>query len=162
MTPKPVSVSIEVPQSRTDVYDFLDVMANHEPFTNHMLVDWSYAGPPRGIGSKAHVDSKFGGRKEAVDIEVVAAQAPERIVEHNVSAKGKRLASGTYELTELPGGGTRIQFTYSWREAPLADRLLAPLVRSLLRRGNEKAMARLRDQLPSAVGDRAVVPAGAE
>ena len=151
MTPKPVSVSIEVPQSRTDVYDFLDVMANHEPFTNHMLVDWSYSGPPRGIGSKAHVHSKFGSRKEPVDIEVVDAQAPARIVEHNVSAKGKRLASGTYELTELPDGGTRVRFTYAWREAPLGDRLMAPLVRSLLRRGNERAMARLKEQLPAAV-----------
>jgi hypothetical protein len=155
MTPKPVSVSIEVPQSRTDVYDFLDVMANHEPFTNHMLVDWSYSGPPRGVGSKAHVHSKFGSRKEAVDIEVVDAEAPARIVEHNVSAKGRRLASGTYELAELPGGGTRVQFTYAWREAPLADRLLAPLVRSILRRGNARAMARLKDQLPAAVSDPA-------
>jgi hypothetical protein len=150
MTPKPVSVSVEVPQPRTDVYDFLDVMANHEPFTDHMLVDWSYSGPARGIGSKAHVHSKFGSRKEAVDIEVVDAEAPARIVEHNVSAKGKRLATGTYELAELPGGGTRITFTYSWREAPAAERLLAPLIRGILRRGNEKAMARLKDQLPAA------------
>src|SRR6201989_2678554 len=126
--PKPVSVSVDVPNPRTDVYDFLDVMANHEPFTDHMLVDWSYSGPPRGVGSKAQVSSKFGGRKEAVGIEVVAAEAPAKIVEHNVSAGGKRLASGTYELTDLPGGGTRVSFTYAWREAPLGDRLLAPLV----------------------------------
>ncbi len=154
MTPKPVSVSIEVPQARTEVYAFLDVMANHEPFTDHMLVDWSYSGPPRGVGSKAHVHSKFGSRKEPVDIEVVSAQAPSRIVEHNVSAKGKRLATGTYELAELPGGGTRITFTYAWRQAPAADRLLAPLVRGILRRGNEKAMARLKEQLPVAAADQ--------
>jgi Polyketide cyclase / dehydrase and lipid transport len=149
MSPKPVSVSIEVPQSRTEVYDFLDVMANHEPFTDHMLVDWSYSGPPRGVGSKAHVHSRFGALKEAVDIEVVGAEAPSRIVEHNVSAKGRRLASGTYELADLPTGGTRITFTYAWRQAPAADRLLAPLIRGVLRRGNEKAMARLKEQLPA-------------
>jgi len=149
MTPKPVSVSIEVPEPRTKVYDFLDVMANHEPFTNHMLVDWSYSGPARGVGSKANVNSKVGGRKEPVAIEVVDAEAPSKIVEHNVSAGGKRRASGTYELTELPTGGTRVQFTYTWREAPLADRLMAPLVRSILKRGNEKAMRRLAEQLPA-------------
>src|SRR4051812_34302879 len=151
MTPKPVSVSVEVPQSRTDVYDVLDVMANHEAFTDHMLVDWSYSGPPRGVGAKAHVHSKFGGRKEPVDIEVVDAEAPSRIVEHNVSAKGRGKASGTYELAELPGGGTRITFTYAWREAPAADRLMAPLIRGILRRGNARAMARLKEQLPAAV-----------
>jgi hypothetical protein len=148
--PKPVSVSIEVPQACTDVYAFLDVMANHEPFTNHMLVDWSYSGPPRGVGSRADVNSKVGGRKEPVAIEVVDAQPPSRIVEHNVSAGGKRRASGTYELTELPDGGTRVEFTYAWREAPLADRVMAPLVRAVLKRGNQKAMARLAEQLPAA------------
>jgi hypothetical protein len=148
--PKPVSVSIEVPQSRTDVYDFLDVMANHEPFTDHMLVDWSYSGPPRGVGSKARVHSSFGGVKDQADIEVVAAQAPARIVERNVSAKGRRVATGTYDLTELPGGGTRVSFTYAWEQAPLPDRLMAPLVRGFLRRGNERAMARLKEQLPAA------------
>jgi hypothetical protein len=153
MTPKPITVTVDVPQSRTDVYDFLDVMANHEPFTNHMLVDWSYSGPARGVGAKADVHSKVGGRKEPVSIEVVDAQAPARIVEHNVSAGGKRRASGTYELTERPGGaGTRISFTYAWSAAPLADRLLAPLVRGILRRGNAKAMTRLAEQLPAQAG----------
>ena len=150
--PKPVSVSVDVPNPRTEVYDFLDVMANHEPFTDHMLVDWSYAGPPRGVGSKATVNSRFGPLKEPVSIEVVAAQAPSRIVEHNVSAKGRRQASGTYELTDLPDGGTRIVFTYTWSTAPLADRLLAPLIRGALRRGNMKAMDRLAEQLPATAG----------
>src|SRR4051794_34291929 len=149
MTPKPVSVSVEVPQPRTKVYDFLDVMANHEPFTDHMLVDWSFSGPARGVGSKARVHSKLGAFKEVADIEVIDAQAPSRIVEHNVSAGGKRQATGTYELDDLPGGGTRVSFTYAWRDAPLADRLMAPLVRGFLRRGNEKAMARLKEQLPA-------------
>jgi hypothetical protein len=146
--PSPVTVSIDVPQARDDVFAFLDVMSNHEPFTNHMLVDWSYSGPERGVGSKAHVYSKAGGRKEPVDIEVVDAEVPSRIVERNVSAKGKRVGKGTYELVELPSGGTKISFTYSWQQAPLPDRMLAPIVRSVLRRGNEKAMARLAQQLP--------------
>ena len=34
---EPVHVTIDVPQPVEEVYDFLDVMANHEPFTNHIL-----------------------------------------------------------------------------------------------------------------------------
>jgi hypothetical protein len=147
--PNPVTVSIDVPQPRDEVYAFLDVMANHEPFTNHMLVDWSYAGPDRGVGARAHVHSKAGGRKEPVDIEVVEAAAPSKIVERNVSAKGRRVGLGTYELAELPDGATRVSFTYAWERAPLADRLLSPLVRSLLRKGNARAMERLATQLPA-------------
>jgi hypothetical protein len=112
--PNPVSVSIDVPQPREDVFAFLDVMANHEPFTDHMLVDWSYSGPDRGIGSRAHVHSRAAGRTEPVDIEVVEARPPELIVERNVSAGDRRVGTGTYELTQLPAGGTRVAFTYAW------------------------------------------------
>src|SRR3954462_13393750 len=101
---QPVVVNTSSARPREEVYAFLDVMANHEPFTNHMLVDWSYSGPARGVGSKAHVHSKVGAFKDRVEIGVVAAEAPARIVEHNVSAKGRRQASGTYELADLPEG----------------------------------------------------------
>jgi hypothetical protein len=147
MSPQPISVSIDVPQPREDVYAFLDVLANHEPFTDHMLVDWSLSGPDRGVGAKARVYSKAGGRKEPVDIEVIEVEAPVRSVERNISAGGKRIGRGTYELTELPGGGTHVQFTYSWDQAPVLDRALAPVVRAILRRGNQRAMERLAEQL---------------
>jgi hypothetical protein len=146
----PVTVSIDVPQKREDVFNFLDVLANHEPFTDHMLVDWSVSGPARGVGARARVYSKAGGRKMPVDIEVVESESPARSVERNISAKGKRVGRGTYELAELPAGGTRVSFTYSWDQAPLSDRALAPVVRSILRRGNSRAMERLASQLPTA------------
>ena len=148
--PNPVTVTIDVPQAREDVFSYLDVLPNHESFTDHMLVDWSPSGPDRGVGAKTRVYSKAGGRKEPVDIEVIDADPPARIVERNVSAKGKRVGRGTYELAALPDGGTRIAFTYSWDQAPLADRLLAPLIRGVLRRGNARAMERLAEQLRGA------------
>jgi carbon monoxide dehydrogenase subunit G len=144
---KPVRVSIDVPNPREQVFDFLDVMANHEPFTDHMLREWRYSGPPRGIGSKAEVTVVAGGRSERVEIEVIAAERPRTIVEQNIGAGGKRIASGTYTLEELPGGGTRIVFEYAWKQAPLSERLGAPLIRAILRRGNQRAMTRLADQL---------------
>jgi Polyketide cyclase / dehydrase and lipid transport len=147
----PITVSIDVPQPRADVYSFLDVLANHERFTDHMLVDWSCSGPDRGVGARARVHSTMGGRKVPVDIEVVDADPPARNVERNVSAGGGRVGRGTYELAELPAGGTRISFTYAWERAPLGDRLLAPFARAALRRGNRRALQRLAEQLPAAV-----------
>ena len=44
----PIKVSIDVPESREAVYDFLDILANHEVFTDHMMRDWHYEGPERG------------------------------------------------------------------------------------------------------------------
>jgi hypothetical protein len=146
---RPVRVTTDVAQTPEDVYDFLDVMANHEPFTNHMLKDWQYAGPDRGIGSKAAVTAVMGGRSEPVEIEVIAAERPVRIVERNIGAGGRRVATGTYTLEPLSGGGTRIAFEYAWEQAPTSERLAAPLVRAMLRRGNARAMTRLVERLAS-------------
>ena len=145
---KPVTASIDVPQPRESVYAFLDVMANHEPFTNHMLVDWRYSGPPSGVGSKARVTTKLGGVTDEADIEVVEVEPGRMIRERNVGAKGKRVAHGTYQLTDLSDGGTHIEFTWALDKAPLADRALGPVLRGLLTRGNAKAMQRLAEQLP--------------
>jgi carbon monoxide dehydrogenase subunit G len=144
---KPVHVTTNVSQPREEVYDFLDVMANHEPFTNHMLRDWRYSGPERGVGSKATVTVSAGGRTETVDIEVISAERPATIVERNIGAGGKRIATGTYRLSDLPDGGTHIMFEYAWQQAPVSERLGAPVVRAILRRGNERAMQRLAEQL---------------
>src|SRR3954466_11999312 len=145
--PKPVTVSVEVPQDRERVYDYLDVMANHEPFTDHLMRDWELSGPERGVGSKARVHVKALGVTDTVDIEVVDAREPERIVERNEAAKAGRVGEGTYTLEPLPSGGTRITFEYKWIKAPVADRIMAPLTRAYIRRTNEKAMRRLADLL---------------
>ncbi|MCX4728389.1 SRPBCC family protein [Streptomyces sp. NBC_01306] len=144
---KSVTVSIHVPQTPEQVYGFLDVMAHHERFTNHYLTDWRYSGPARGIGSCVTVTAALGGTKTDVTIEVVEADVPRRIVERNVSAAGRRVAHGTYAMEPLRTGGTHISFTYRWVHAPLADRLLAPAVRTMMRRANSVAMRRLATEL---------------
>jgi carbon monoxide dehydrogenase subunit G len=104
------------------------------------------------VGSKAKVKVSAGGRTDAIEIEVVEAERPTRIVERNVGAGGHRVANGTYFLAGLPSGGTRITFEYAWQKAPLTERLAAPVVRGILRRGNERAMQRLADRLAAEVG----------
>ena len=144
---KPVTVSIDVPDRRDEVYDFLAVSAAHESFTDHMMRDWSCSGPDRGVGSRAHVTAVLGGRREPVDIEVIEDVPPERIVERNVSARGSRVATGTYVLDALPAGGTRVRFTYAWERAPLADRIMAPLVHRIMHHALDVALQRLAREL---------------
>lgn len=145
--PEPVTVSIDVPHDRVAVFDFLDVMANHEPFNDHLMRDWKFSGPERGVGSRATVTTRALGVTDVVDIEVVDAEAPTRIVERNVAAKAGRTGEGTYELVDLPGGGTRVTFEYRWIVAPLIDRLTAPVARAYIRRNNVTAMRRLAENL---------------
>jgi uncharacterized protein YndB with AHSA1/START domain len=154
---QPVTVSVTVARPRDEVYAFLDVLGNHEPFTNHFLGDWSFDGPPAGVGAKARMRGKApGGQSEWLDMEVVEAVAPERIVERAVSGGGKRRTRGTYRLTALDERRTRIEFELVYEAAPAGDRMLAPVVRAWLRKVNGRAMERLGEQLAS---DR--VPAAA-
>jgi hypothetical protein len=99
---KPVMVSTDVPQQRAAVYDFLDVMSNHEQFTDHIMQDWHLDGPASGVGAKARVKVVAAGRTETVDIEVIEAERPVKTVERNIGAGGKRVGTGTYTLADLP------------------------------------------------------------
>jgi hypothetical protein len=141
--PQPVTVTVDVPQDRTSVYDFLDVMANHEAFTDHMMTNWRLSGPPTGIGSKAAVTTKVGGVSDEATIEVFEAEPGRMIRERSIGAKGKRIAHGTYTLSDLPDGGTHVEFEFALQKVPALERPMVPLMRRMLRAGNAKAMERL-------------------
>jgi hypothetical protein len=144
---RPVTVSVTVPNDRDHVFCFLDVLPNHETVIDHMLVDWYYAGPPSGIGARAHMRLKKPGRAESMDLEVIDADPPRLSVEETVSAHGRRRTRGTYVLEELPSGGTRISFTFEWLSVPLVERLAAPVTRAVVRRGNQTSLERLAEEL---------------
>jgi len=143
---KPVTATVTVPQAREEVFDFLDVLANHERFTDHFLVDWQLSGPRSGVGAQARMRVKSPGPDDWLDMKVIAAERPRTNVEESVGAKGRRRTRGTYVLDELPRG-TRITFELVWLEAPLSERLMAPITRSVVGRANAKGLRRLADAL---------------
>jgi hypothetical protein len=145
---KPVTVSVDVPNPPEQVYDFLDVLANHESFTDHFMVDWELSGPERGVGAKANFRVKATGEKDWTDLEVLEADAGRRIMEETWGGSlAKRHTRGTYLLQSLPDGGTHIEFTLELLELPIGERLMGPLNRAYLRRVNGKAMKRLAERL---------------
>lgn len=140
---KPVTVSTTVSMPQQEVYDYLDVLANHEPFVDHLFTDWSFSGPERGVGAKAQARTNAPGSQDWTDFEVIDAEAPSRIVEEAVGANGKRRTHGTYALDGLPDGGTRISFELEWLEAARIERFFGPLTRAFVHRANAKSMRRL-------------------
>jgi hypothetical protein len=144
---KPVLVSVEVPQSREEVFAYLDVLGNHEEFTDHILLDWTCSGPARGVGAKARMRAKAPGNAQWIDMTAIASTPPESSVEESVGAGGRRRTRGTYTLDQLPHGGTAIEFRLDFLELPPAERLLLPLIRLRLKRDNTKAMQRLKETL---------------
>jgi hypothetical protein len=146
---KPVKVSVEVPNSAHQVYEFLDVLGNHESFMDHFMVDWQLSGPKRGVGAKANVRIKATAEKDWTDVEIVEADADRRLVEETIGGSGaKRRTRGTYLLEVLPDDrGTRISFGLEMVEMPRSERLMGPLNRAYIKRVNRKAMRRLKERL---------------
>lgn len=101
---------------------------------------------PRPVTVSVDVPQDLG-RADVVDIEVVEADPPARLVERNTATKAGRVGQGTYSLTPIGRGGTRISFEYRWLVTPRIDRLSAPLARAFIRRNNATAMRRLAARL---------------
>ena len=72
---------------------------------------------------------------------------PRRIVDRNVSAEGRRIAYGTYQLDPDPEGRTEITFHYALAAAPVVEQLLASVIRRVMRRALSESMRRLHDHL---------------
>lgn len=140
---KPVTVSTSVARPPSEVFEYLDVLANHEPFLDHFLVDWSFEGPARGVGARAKARTDAPGGQDWTEFEVVSAEPGREIVEEGVGAAGKRRTRGTYRLGERAGGGTAIEFELEWVEASRVERLASALTRAFIKRTNSKAMRRL-------------------
>jgi hypothetical protein len=158
---KPVTVSVEVARSREAVYAFLDVLGNHEAFTDHFLVDWQLEGPASGVGAAVKMQAKVAGRKEPVELVVKHAEAPRRIVENTVAAGGKRRTRGTYTLSELGPDRTHVEFELAVEAQPAYEKPLNPLTRVYMRKLNDRAMERLRELLESGATSSGAAPGAA-
>jgi hypothetical protein len=145
---KPVTVSVDVPNSTNQVYEYLDVLGNHESFMDHFMIDWKLSGPKRGVGAKANVRVKATAEKDWTDVEIVEADSGRRLVEEVTGGpKAMRRTRGTYRLQGLPDGGTKITFELEFLELPTGERLMGPIGRAYVKRVNGKAMKRLAKQL---------------
>jgi hypothetical protein len=145
---KTVTVSVEVAKPRAQVYEFLDVLANHESFLDHALVDWEFSGPRRGVGAKARARANTTGSQDWTEFEVLESD-DEHIVEEGTGNGGKRVTRGTYRFHDLPGGGTAIDFEFEWLRMSKGERMAPPLMRAFMKRVNGKALRRLAKQLDS-------------
>ena len=144
---KPITVTTVIARPIEEVYDHLDVLGNHEAFTDHMLVDWKLSGPASGVGAIADVNSTLAGRKEPARFEVIEAERPTRILERSTAAKGRRVGTGEFRLLEVSPGQTEVTFTFSLVRAPVWERPLLPLLAPKLRKANQTSLERLTEQL---------------
>ncbi|WP_187369119.1 SRPBCC family protein [Baekduia soli] len=147
---KPITVSIRIDRPRREVFEHLDVLANHLPFCDHFMADGQLSGPASGPGGRLRFRALTPGRGEWMDLEVCEAHAPERIVERTRGAGGRRVTRGSYVLREAGPAATEVEFELVTERAPAHERALAPMARRWLARQNAIAMTRLKAQIEGA------------
>jgi uncharacterized protein YndB with AHSA1/START domain len=140
---QPVTVSVEVARPRQEVFDYLDLLPNHEGWLKHIYKDWRFEGPRRGVGAVAKARFDAPASREQVSFKVVESEAPEKIVEEGESAHEKRRTRGTYRFLELDGGRTKIEYEIEWLETPKSERIAPFISRAFMARTNGKSMKRL-------------------
>jgi hypothetical protein len=140
---KPITVGITIARPRDELYDLVLDLRNHEAWTDHMLVDWS------GTAERVRVRSALPGPADWLEIETISVDPPSSTVERTTGAGGKRVSYGTYRLSRVDPSTTGVEFELRIETMPRREKLLAPLLRPWLRRGNAKAMRRLKEHAES-------------
>ena len=136
---KTITAEITIDRPREELYELIEDLRNHEAWTDHLLVEWS------GTAERVRVKSALPGPADWLDIQTTSVTPPSETVERTTGAKGKRISYGTYRLSERGPSSTHVQFELRIETMPRRERILMPVLRGWLQRGNDKAMRRLKE-----------------
>jgi uncharacterized membrane protein len=161
----PITVTTTIDRPREQVFEYLADIANHAEFTDHYLVDWRLTRENTygtGAGARFRVKAPLA-RFAWADVTFAEVQPPFRIVEHGRGGKYNRIRMlGVYEVSQGPGGTSKVQYTLETLPVMPSDRLMELFGgRSWNRRQAAKALRRLRSILEdgSGRGQRASIAA---
>lgn len=148
----PVSAEIEIDVPRQRAFEVIGDLSLRPAFTDHFLTDFHLTRiEPSGVGAGARFRFDVRPRRVWMDTTIVELEQPHRVLEHGRGGRNNRIPSRTlWELTEGPGGLTRVRVSY-WTEPSPLDRgleLLSAASMPYERRWRE-ALRRLRDLLES-------------
>lgn len=160
----PVSAEIEIDVPRQRAFAAIGDLSLRPAFTDHFLSDFHLTRiEPTGIGAGARFRIDVRPRRVWMDTTIAELDPPHRVLEHGRGGRGNRIPSTTlWELTEGPGGMTKVRVSY-WTEPTPVDRGLELLSAASIpyERHWREALRRLRELLESdQLGERRLAVAG--
>ena len=147
----PVSAEIEIDVPRQHAFEAIADLSLRPAFTDHFLTDFHLTRiEPSGIGAGARFRIAVRPRRVWMDTTIVETKPPHRLVEHGRGGRANRIPSVTlWDLTEGPGGLTKVHVSYWTEPSNPVDRALEVLSAGSIpyeRRWRE-ALRRLRELL---------------
>ena len=161
----PITSSVVVDRPREEVFEYLADIANHWEFTDHyvrevhMTSEVTYG---LGAGMRFRLPTPLN-RFDWAELSITDIEPPRRIVEKGRGGKFNRIRRVVvYELEPAGGHGTRVTMTTETEPKFPSDRLIEALGRGTVKRGQRKALKRLRSILEEGRerGRRATIAAG--
>jgi uncharacterized protein YndB with AHSA1/START domain len=148
----PFGAEIEIDAPRERVFAAIADLARRPSFTDHFLTGFRLTRlDSSGIGAGARFRYDVPLRKAWMDSAIAELEPPHKLVEHGRGGRGNRIPATTvWELTEGGGSLTRLRVVH-WTEPGPLDRALEALSGNARwqRRGWQRALRRLRDQIES-------------
>ena len=146
----PLTASVVVDRPREEVYEYLADVANHWEFTDHYVREFHLTREDTygvGAGARFRVPTPFN-RFAWAELTITDVEAPRRIVQKGRGGKYNRIRIvSIYTLEPAGGHGTRVTLTTESEPRLPSDRLIEAFARGRIRRGQRKALKRLRSIL---------------
>ena len=145
---EPVAVSVTVAKPREEVFDHLDVLANHAPFLDHMYRKTGPSPARRAAWAPRARPGQRPGSQRSRRVRGRRVRAARCGSSRKASApRASAAPAAPTASSDRPDGGTEIDFELAWTAVPRSERIFPPLSRAFLRRALGKAMRRLGKEL---------------
>ncbi len=160
----PITSSVLIDRPREEVYEYLADVANHWEFTDHHIREVHMTREDTygvGAGSRFRQPTPLN-RFDWAELTITDMEPPRRIVQRGRGGKYNRIRIVSVFTLEPSGGGTEVSLTYETEPKFPSDRLIEALGKRRIKRGQRKALKRLRSIIEEGRerGRRATIAAG--
>jgi uncharacterized protein YndB with AHSA1/START domain len=143
----PVVSSVLIDKPREEVFEYLADVANHLEFKDHYVQAFHLTREDTyglGAGARYRVPTRFN-RFDWVETTITDLEPPRRIVERGRAGKFNRIRLVSMWTLEPAGAsGTRVTVTYETVPKFPSDRIIEAFARGRVKRGQRRALKRLR------------------
>ena len=161
----PVELTITIDRPREEVFEYLSDVANHPEFSDHYMTEVHLTREDTygvGAGMRFRMPTPLN-RFAWAELTITDMGPPRRIVQRGRGGKFNRIRRvSIFELDQVGSTGTRVTLTTETEPRFPSDRLIEALGKGRVKRGQRKALKRLRSILEEGRerGRRATIAAG--
>ena len=143
----PITASIEITRSPSDVFAYLDDLSRHGEWQEQIVSAEPLGDGPTRVGTRSTEQRRMGRRVQEVTYEVTEHDPPRAVAFRGVDGPVRVVGRATIEPVG-DGSNSRVSLVLDF-EGHGIGKLLAPLARSQARKQVPKDQQRLKERLES-------------